>query len=333
MTTYRIKLYPLGPWATPFQADTLFGHLAWIVRKTKGESELEDFLMPFRDGSPNFLLSDAFFGDNLPFPQIAPDLMGKLEGEYSDFKSFKKERDLSYTNFKALISDNPSEALKVAFDAFVEKRNHSNKEISSGIDKKSSLCDQVNLHNSIDRRTFTTPSEGGLYPLKETFCSPGDYLTLYVRCESDMAKRLYDLLVILGEIGYGKKRTIGRGAFEIKEAGFEPVEGLDYSGGDFVTLAPFIPENGQIDLDKSRYSLRLKKGRLGEDFANNGHPFAKRPFQMIAPGSVIKPASDNQKVFGRALGKEVDLIPGGEGVLEKVIHYAYAFPVGVKNLP
>src|SRR3989304_1360827 len=68
MNWYRLRLNLRGPTGTPWQADTIFGHLCWALRHRRGEVALREFLGYFWEGQPLFLLSDGFAGGLLPLP-------------------------------------------------------------------------------------------------------------------------------------------------------------------------------------------------------------------------------------------------------------------------
>jgi CRISPR-associated protein Csm4 len=63
---YRLTIRLKSPIGTPWQADTIIGHLAWMERFKEGESGVKAFLSPFLKGEPPFVLSDGFPEDLLP---------------------------------------------------------------------------------------------------------------------------------------------------------------------------------------------------------------------------------------------------------------------------
>jgi CRISPR-associated protein Csm4 len=331
MNTYRIKLHPKGPWATPFQADTLFGHICWMIVQ-KGD-DLGKFLEPFKNNKPRFLLSDGFIGDNLPFPLYNPMLSSVIldNDQYAlrYKKPFLKQESLSKSDFVEFInSENPKQDLEELYNYYVIKQECLKCLSEPEKDWFRVHKEQVNLKNSIQRNTFTTsPEGGGLYPLKEWFLRKGEWISVYVRCEENYLAELTGYLKQVGMTGYGKKKSIGKGVFEISDEPDEIDDLNNEPGEPFVTLSPFIPEQDQINVKESFYKLRLKQGKLGEQFANSGRPFAKNPLVMFEPGSIFIPINGATQ-FGQLIK---DMVPGGECDLKKIVHYAYAFLVPVNK--
>ncbi|MFZ6017246.1 MAG: hypothetical protein ACOYU0_06525 [Nitrospirota bacterium] len=66
MKTYRIRIEIQSGIITPFHADTIFGHLCWVVAYQEDNKRLQKFLEPFRDGEPPFVISDGFPAGYLP---------------------------------------------------------------------------------------------------------------------------------------------------------------------------------------------------------------------------------------------------------------------------
>jgi CRISPR-associated protein Csm4 len=331
---YQIKIVPTSTWLTPFHADTLFGHIAWFIRYYQDKDALKTFLDPFRNDKPSWLISDAFPGDLLPFPLVSPSAMAKFmeprKKEYASLKDFKKLKYITAKLFDQfrLGDEKFLEDVYTKFkaDKLAEKEGY-------GVSPK--LKTAVSLHNSIDRLTSTTPDSGGLYSLKEHYVGEKKHLSIYIASDDpNEVTKVIGYLKGVGEIGFGAKKSIGKGAFNVCENPKE-VKWKKYEPGQkFVTLAPFVPRVGDIDLSESRYNLRLKKGKLGESFSTGNTPFAKRPIAMIEPGSLLKPDGDHSH-FGRLITSEDDLVPGldhsDEVPANDIVHYAYAFPVGVTS--
>jgi CRISPR-associated protein Csm4 len=79
MLTYRATLQPRSATRSPWQADTLFGHLCWLLRYREGEPALAEFLERYRRGQPPLLFSNGFPGDYLPRPLLpAPPIQAGL---------------------------------------------------------------------------------------------------------------------------------------------------------------------------------------------------------------------------------------------------------------
>src|SRR5258708_10905460 len=72
MNVFSYRLRPTTAWATPIEADSLFGALCWEIVRRQSEADLLRVLHRFRKGDPPFVLSNAFPGDLLPRPLVLP---------------------------------------------------------------------------------------------------------------------------------------------------------------------------------------------------------------------------------------------------------------------
>jgi CRISPR-associated protein Csm4 len=294
MKTCRVELVLKANVLTPFQADTIFGHLCWVVAHHEGNKALEEFLEPFKTATPPFLISDGFPGELFPKPFSAdfnlPETMDR-----GRMKDLKKTTLISREDFDSIrAGDKIVPARSVASDTAI-----------------------ITPHNTINRLTNTTPPEGGVFSLEETF-SPT--ISLYLKAVSDTWKdRVVSLLGELSKIGYGKKKSIGKGHFsvgKVSEFRFEPVPDPD----GFVTLSNFCPaENDPAD---GLYRTFVKYGKLGEEFTFSGNPF-KHPLLMIKAGSVFKTSGPPREFYGR-------MVEGIAPAEPKVCQYAYAFAVPMR---
>ena len=98
MQLYTIKIRPRSPWRTPWQADTLMGALCTTCARCLGVEVLRAKLIdPMREGSPPFVLSDAFPGDLLPIPTTLR--LAELPAGV-DVKVVKRAKWLSSADFR-----------------------------------------------------------------------------------------------------------------------------------------------------------------------------------------------------------------------------------------
>ncbi len=75
MLTCRATLKPRSATRSPWQADTLFGHLCWLILYEASEPVLHEFLDFYGRGQPPLLFSNGFPGDWLPRPLLpAPEI-------------------------------------------------------------------------------------------------------------------------------------------------------------------------------------------------------------------------------------------------------------------
>lgn len=288
---YRIGLELRSPLGSPLQSDTLFGHLAWIVRESDGDEGVARFLEPFLAGRPPFVFSDAFPADLLPRPLFpVSDLARGPESprEYAARKRRLKAPWVTAADFGRLLRGEP------AADPPVEDPWE---EVESP-------------HAAIDRRTWTTGGAGALYFTGARVLPDGPdgppRLDLYARCQPAAEGRLRTLLERLAAVGFGRDRSVGAG--EIALSAFEPtarLEGPDGADG-FVSLSTFMP--AASDPTDGCWRVRVKHGRLGPLAAagEGGNPF-KRPLVQIEPGAVFRAPGRPRPFYGRMVR---DVAPG-----------------------
>jgi CRISPR-associated protein Csm4 len=298
MKTYRFRLKPLAAWSTPWQSDTIFGSLCWELRKLQGEDSLRQFLRRYEEGQPPFVLSDALPEGWFPLPLCA------------------RLQDLPRLNFKARSPEWISEE---QFRALIRQPGP----ILPQPSWPEPISSTRELHAAIDRSTNTTGGGGNLFELQEWFLTPGispahSHLALYVRTD-DSLDLAGTLLRSLASSGYGKKKTIGRGAFEVVGKP-EACEWLDETAGadGFVSLSHFIP--GRKDPTEGAWTLLTKYPKYA---AGAPAPGAfKGRLTMFRPGSVFRIAGPIAGFYGRVLKNLHEGFP-------EPVHYALAFPVPI----
>lgn len=307
MQTYRIDLAVPSGFITPWQADTLFGHLCWVAERHDGFQNFRGaagLIDLFRSGVPPFVLSDGFPAGLLPAPLTLkrlyhPESVEDLDsGRYALLKQAKKRQYLTLSQFQA-FQENAMPDLTEESKGFIPA---------------------VTLHNQISRFTNTTGEQGNLFELDEWFAPQGG-IQIYAKVNAGFADDLKRLLELFAQGGYGAKKTTGKGACSI--TGFSPSSDLELNGPNkaangFVTLSHFVP--AKDDPTEGAYKTRIKYGKLGEERTFCGNPF-KKPFIMIRPGAVFR-ASPVRSWYGRLLENIACADHQNE-----VVQYAYAFAV------
>lgn len=299
MNWFKVTIKLKSATGTPWQADTIFGHLCWVLVHRDGEAALKQFLQPFIDGKPTFVISDGFPLGFLPRP-----ITFKVIGDDTP-EGFKKNRELRKLVF--LTEEEFKRVLQG--DIFVPEDN--------GEILRKITTTRAMLKNQISRRTGTTGEEGNLYGFKEYWMPK---VVIYGKAEENSEEFLRKLFQDFGHSGYGKRKAVGYGA--IDKVSFDDFEGFRVFEGanSFVTLSSFVPASN--DPTDGRWRLHIKYGRLGEEFAFGGNPF-KKPLVMLEPGAVFFDAPVKE-FYGRMV-MEVSAV-------HSVVHYGYALPVPMKLL-
>src|SRR3990172_7027744 len=306
MKTYRLKIKPQSSFLTPWQADTIFGHLCWIMAWREGKDALAKFLEDYRNGNPFFVLSDGFPADLLPAPAHLSLMMPKGE-TLEDYQNGKKLKKIAWLT--------PEE--------FESVRN--GKINSQFQENPKTFKTYTTLHSSINRITGTTGDEGSLFELEEfAIESEGlkaDTLSIYLRIKDGWEEKVKSLFQDLSLLGYGKKRSIGKGSFEIvgELESFNKFDNLDEANG-FITLSNFVP--AKEDPTEGFYKTMVKYGKLGGEYTFSGNPF-KKPIIMLTAGSVFYVQESVKPFYGR-------MVEGVSPSKPDVVHYGYAFSVPIK---
>lgn len=298
MNTYCFKLRPLGPWITPWQADTVFGSLCWEMRKLEGEESLVRFLRRFGEGEPPFVVSDAFPEHWLPRPLY----IGLQQLPAVNFKA-KLPDWIPEDQFRSLIRQ-PAPLMRQPWWPEPVLGAHE-------------------LHAAIDRFSGTTDEGGNLFEIREWVLDPkidsaSRNLVLYVRTR-DSLELVTTLIRSLSAAGFGKKKTVGRGAFEINGEP-EPCPWMDGTAGadGFISLSHFVPDAD--DPTDGVWSLLTKYPKFGAAAPVPG-PFKGR-LTMIRPGSAFRVAGEVRPFYGR-------LLKGMHPGFAESVHYGLAFAVPV----
>ena len=297
MNWYKVTLSLAGPTGTPWQADTIFGHLCWVLRHRHGESALQQFMEPFLRGQPSFLISDGFPSGLLPRP------LSHTTPHHDTPQALREQREARKLAY--LAEQDFLRALRG--ESFIPQPPKQDASLSSS---------RVTTKNQISRLTGTTGQGGQLFSFIE-YWTPR--VTIYLRIRDGNDAQVRELFQGLAQAGYGKRKSVGYGA--ITSHTFEPFDGFPAPQGAnaFVSLSPFVP--AATDPTEGRWRTMVKYGRLGEEFALDENPF-KRPLLMLTAGSVFFD-TPVREFYGR-------MVSGMSLVHPEVVQYGYALPVPMR---
>ncbi|HDK26256.1 MAG TPA: hypothetical protein ENG48_04085 [Candidatus Atribacteria bacterium] len=358
MNGYKVIYQIKSPVITPFQADTIFGHLCWAIKYIKGEESLIDFLKIYDHEKPPLILSDGFPEGFLPMPILRPLTIDEEDTKLINiyFGADKKNKIKGLTFLKRLkaqpfISTAILNELEGSLSYFrlyekvlegkycpswFRKRACSEKEVkncplinpeSSSVCNYLKKCKEDNLvfHNTINRVTGRVEEPGGLFTEIETYYPKEEAnYEIYLQTTYFSLEEIQKYFSFIGENGYGKDKSIGKGYLELKDIQqytlFEPQD----SNG-FMTLSSFIP--AEDDPIEGFYEVFTKYGKLGGDYAKSGiggeglNPF-KKPLLMFKAGSTFLINHKSKNYYGR-LVSHIHSSP-------QIRQYGYAFPLKIK---
>lgn len=293
---YLWKIKPTSSHMTPWQSDTIYGHMLYAVSMLYGREEYDKIVNEFIELKSPFIVSDGFINERLP-------LFNKTQINRGDTEFFSQEinKDLIET-VKLLKKINKIKNISV--DEFNKLRTsqYSNKDFildklkNSQNENKSKINTSIQstalvLHNNINRLTGTTV-EDGIFSLKEIFIN-GD-ICVFIKLRRDFSfEKLDNILKFIEENGFGKKVSSGKGAIERvvleKYNGFQDIENPDA----FVSLSNYTPKDG--DYIEVIYGTPLVKRGKTADVGDNMNFSFKKPFACFTAGALFKGSINNEK--------------------------------------
>lgn len=295
MKLYKTTIKPLSSFATALKGDTLFGQLCWAIKFVFGEQKLNELLKNY-ESKPFLVVSDAFASGYLPKPTTSSAMLGE------DLSQKKQNRKKIWLSRKDLQNGEFSLA-------------KTNEEIGN------SKLSFLSVKNSINRLTFTT-DEGDFAPfalIENTFSEQDIYFLLDENKIS--LEELKESFELVSKMGYGKKASIGKGRFEIKDF-IQISDFLDSSANAFVTLSASVL-NG---FEESYYEPFTRFGKHGATLAND-KPF-KAPILLANTGALIVPNADKKSrilEFGY-IGKGIK----GHSPHTNSVHQGYSIVLSTK---
>lgn len=329
MTGYRdytLELVLQSSVVTPFQSDTIFGHICWAVRFLKWDiqDKLEHFLRQFGDSnSPPLLVSNGFPKGYLAKPILTPvtqkeldSLLGRSKRIHDSFKvKAVKNADLIEIEQLGVLVREQITPLKL-FESIYKMSDADSCKMEEV--KGHAAIVQHNTINRLENRV-----KSGLYSHEELFFDEESRrFEIYLRTNYFSKDDLVRIFEFVGEQGYGKDKSTGKGYFTFMiRDGIDLPESAEPNA--FMTLSSYIPAHH--DPVRGHYSIILKYGKLGGFYGSGvaGKVPFKKPLIMFSAGSTFYTED-----FKKADSYGVLL----EGVHHdrRIRHYAYAFPLGIR---
>lgn len=308
MKTFRVKFKVLSPVITPFQSDTIWGHIAWACYYIWGEKGCKDFIQAHKNGNPT-LVSNAYPDGFLPVPHIP--LVGK-DGEIVEreiFKKLKKRNLMRIENFEKVKDGlSPDKLFEVLKEEVSDERFVIGKAVIETI-----------LRNKIDRLIFTTAEVGELFATDETFYDLNMPMWFAIKTEFFNKGEIETILRCVELNGFGADASVGRGRIkfiEITEQGLPEAS----DGNAFMSISNFIPAGDEfVEFEDAWYKLFTKFPKAGGHFALID-PF-KKPLLFFEAGSVFKVSKVKDHY-----GCLIENVHSNKDIVQ----YAYAFPIKVK---
>lgn len=317
MITYRATLHATSATRSPWQADTLFGHLCWIIRYEEGERALREFLSHYREGTPPLVLSNGFPQGRFPRPIVpAPDVPAARakQAQVQAMRQAKAGKGIRWISLEEFNAFRRGEMVTLHPRNEVVRRRTVLKNQINRLSGGTTPVDEDeggNLYNA-DELAFVDTSGVESKPLG---------VTVYVKAENETwADRAFHLIRRLSWSGYGAKKSVGYGQFTFSESDWERFrifERVPDGANGFISLSNWVP--ARRDPTDGFYNTMVKYGKLGEELANSENPF-KFPLTMLTAGSSFYVEPPIQDWYGRLVA---DIAPAAP----EVVQFGYAFAV------
>ncbi|MGH7087183.1 MAG: type III-A CRISPR-associated RAMP protein Csm4 [Acetobacteraceae bacterium] len=281
MALFRVRLRLTAPLGTPLTSGTIFGHFCWAYRDTHGEAALEKWLRALPENP--WMVSDGFPAEHLPRPLIPPVADPAVRPEKMTKEKLKAFDDDKKRRKFAFIPRARWRDLRVGMTPGALAEQACRAPVPAG---------HRIAHNTIDRRTATTPDAGGLWFVDEFWpCEKAASVDIYVRAAAD-AKEIGALFRAVGAAGYGRDASTGRGAFEV--AAIEAESELDSPPRTGGALRMLSLSHGSIgaNMQDACYKVAAHFGKVGRSMlASVPRPW-KLPILLARPGATFIPGDD-----------------------------------------
>lgn len=313
MKLHDLTLSVQSPLGTLLAADTLFGHICWGIRYSEGVAKLEEFLGSFEKSDPALLLSDPFPLDFWPIPVLPKPIPNEedaligliikqqrheLSQKLPECPLSKYQASTEVTNIEAFDILKWLNKLRWIETAALEKLANKMSTmaileyfISNGCGDPKMPVEAMVAHNTINRLTNMTLSEGGLFFTKDQYVSPDNPVDFHLLVASNTYSS--DEIVSLFENalsgGYGRDKSTGKGKIKVGQAKSFKMPSVK-EPNTVLLLGPSAP--AKEDPTDGYWQIFTRYGKLGGDWATgpgptgNHNPF-KRPLTMLKSGSVL----------------------------------------------
>ncbi len=315
MQWLRLRLFADSPFATPLRGDTLFGQLCWRIREAEGEAVLQQRLQGYQAQRPFLIISDPCAADHLPRPQVPNYLLGFDELDAKTRKSIKKRRWLPLTAIQTPLSQ---WAQQLCDDTSLLE--------GAGLPIEPLRHTGFQSHNSINRLTMTTGDGFAPYNSEQHWLHPQLGLDIYLLHDERISvETLIARLTEIGQLGYGKDASIGKGRFHLEHIDMPVWPHLE-DASSWLTLAPCAPQGDAWSQTQCFYTPMVRFGRHGSALVIMGQPY-KNPLLLADTAALLTPAESGMRQFvGNGLGGTGEI----STIQPATVHQGYAPVIPVR---
>ncbi len=252
MKLYKTTIKANSNFATILKGDTIFGQICWYIELFK-KGELSKMLENY-DKKPFLIVSDAFISGYLPKPKMPSHFLGEDPDKKKENKKKTWLEIDDFFNSKFLNAKTQKELPK---------------------DKKIDI-----VRNSINYKLFKT--DGGDFAPYSSSEYSFDKKDIYLLIDENYIDIVKKAFYFMGEDGFGKDKTIGKGRFEVLD--FSEYKPPITKSRFFMSLSPIDIKD--IECKNLYYDTFVRFGKLGMDRANT-NPF-KKPILFADSATVIE---------------------------------------------
>jgi len=300
MKLYRFDIKLKGAFATPPKGDTFFGQFCWQIVQNRDSSFLEELLDGYTANRPFAIFSDILPQNRIQKPPIPDSLFGIAFDP-------KKRKEIKAKNIIDLE--------KLKENKYLYNKEFILKKVESQKDFK--VKESIVVRNSINRLTFTT--DKGFDPFANyRFDYQSDNATFYLMLDERLS--IEDTTIFLeqiGQIGFGKDSSVGRGKYDIIKVSEYQFDNNNTNA--LITLSPSILSNQGFT--QAWYNTFTRFGKHGNYLTHS--LVWKNPILMADSFALIK--SEKKEFIGQGLG--------GDGKISKAlpqtVHQGYAITIPV----
>lgn len=324
-STYCWKIKTISPYLTPWQSDTIYGHIFWAISLLEGEEEVSKIIKDFEDKNPPFIISNGLVENSFPLLQkdnIEREFTNECMKYFKENRIFKVVQKLKKINKISSVSLEEFNSLRASLSNKDFIKNILWQRVSKDENKDNIKNVEISMtqtyHNIINRLSGST-GENGIFVQKEYISEKN--ICIYIKIREDYPlEKLDKYLKWIEENGYGKKVSSGKG--QIKRISFDKfdkfVEIKDANA--FVVLSNYIP--AEDDYKKVHHlEILTKIPKLASDYTDNSVIF-KKTFSCFTVGSIFKTNNPEKEVVGKVL-RDIHID-------KKIVQVGIPFILGVK---
>lgn len=304
MKTYCLEFKPLGPLSQIPDAQKIFGYICTVLKYTKGEEALQDYLHSF-SSKPLFVHSSMMVQGLLPMVKIGlvsisqknKDVMQLDPSQQLNYLSkLKKYKKVSYMTeevYNQYIVKNDFSTLK-------EKILNQQIGIYDGVvsfqDKKFDIRKEMIYHNNLS----TEQSERGLYYDNNIYCSKDMIFNIYVKTDNiDFVQNIFKYSPYFA---MGNRGSVGKNMFEF--LGVKEIENNVNDREYVMLLSKAISSDDDFDLTDSHYMIESTVYSGSKYYSSN----SIGRFNEFLPGSYMK-VNKQKEYYGKVIktnnGKDI----------------------------